>query len=116
TPMDAVVADFLSGAAEQLSPDNDPDHWDVIEGQGALWHPGYAAVSLGLLHGSQPDALVVCHDATRTHISEWEGYAVPSVPACIEMNLSMGRLTNPAIRCVGLSINTSGLEPGKRKP
>ncbi len=116
TPMDAVVADFLSGAAEQLSPDNEPCHWDVIEGQGALWHPGYAAVSLGLLHGSQPDALVVCHDATRTHISEWEGYTVPSVRECIEMNLSMGRLTNPAIRCVGLSINTSGLEPGKRAP
>lgn len=116
TPMDAVVADFLSGAAEELSPDNDPDHWDVIEGQGALWHPGYAAVSLGLLHGSQPDALVVCHDATRTHLSEWEGYAPPSVRECIEMNLSMGRLTNPEIRCVGLSINTSGLDRDARQP
>jgi uncharacterized NAD-dependent epimerase/dehydratase family protein len=55
-PIDAVVSDFVSGAAEVLSPDNDADHWDVIEGQGSLFHPGYAAVTLGLLHGSQPDA------------------------------------------------------------
>lgn len=113
-PIDAVVSDFVSGAAECLSPDNDPNHWDVIEGQGALLHPGYAAVSLGLLHGSQPDAIVVCHDAARTTLSGWEHYPVPAIEECIELNLTFGRLTNPAIRCVGVSVNTSALSENKR--
>ena len=80
-PIDAVVADFVSGAAEILSPDNAPDHWDVIEGQGSIFHPGYSGVSLGLLHGSQPDAFVVCHDAARTVVSGWEHYALPAINA-----------------------------------
>jgi uncharacterized NAD-dependent epimerase/dehydratase family protein len=114
-PIDAVVADFISGAAECLSPDNEPDHWDVIEGQGSLFHPGYSGVSLGLLHGSQPDAFVVCHDATRTVVSGWEHYPLPSVTECIDLHVMAGRRTNPAIRCVGVSVNTSGLSPGERE-
>ena len=113
-PIDAVVADFISGAAEQLSPANEADHWDVIEGQGSLFHPGYSGVSLGLLHGSQPDAFVVCHEATRTHVSGWEHYALPSIAECIELHLAAGRRTNPGIRCVGISVNTSGLPAGDR--
>ena len=113
-PIDAVVADFVSGAAEVLSPDNDDDHWDVIEGQGSLFHPGYSGVSLGLLHGSQPDAFVVCHDATRTTVSGWEHYGLPSVEECIETHVRMGRRTNPAIRCVGVSVNTSALSEEER--
>jgi len=115
-PIDAVVADFLSGAAEVLSPDNDPEHWDVIEGQGSLFHPGYAGVSLGLLHGSQPDAIVVCHEAGRTDIDEWPGYRLPSVADTIERNLLEARLTNPHVRCVGVSVNTSKLPPDERAP
>ena len=114
-PIDAVVSDFVAGAAEILSPDNEPDHWDVIEGQGSLFHPGYAAVSLGLLHGSQPDAIVVCHDATRTAVSGWPDYTVPSVADCIDLNLVLGRRTNPNIRCVGVCVNTSQLQPDERK-
>ena len=113
-PIDAVVADFISGAAEVLSPDNEPDHWDVIEGQGSLFHPGYSGVSLGLLHGSQPDAFVVCHDATRKVMSGWEHYPLPSVAECIDLHVMAGRRTNPAIRCVGISVNTSGLPPAER--
>ena len=113
-PIDAVVADFVSGAAEMLSPDSDEDHWDVIEGQGSLFHPGYAAVSLGLLHGSQPDAIAVCHDATRGEIAGWPGYKTPSIPECIERNILLGQVTNPGIRCVGICVNTSGLTEESR--
>jgi uncharacterized NAD-dependent epimerase/dehydratase family protein len=113
-PIDAVVADFISGAAELISPGNDDDHWDVIEGQGSLFHPGYSGVSLGLLHGSQPDAFVVCHDATRTTVSGWNHYALPSISECIEAHVRMGRRTNPNIRCVGISVNTSALAAEER--
>jgi len=113
-PIDSVVADFISGAAELLSPDNDEDHWDVIEGQGSLFHPGYSGVSLGLLHGSQADAIVVCHEATRTLVSGWEHYPLPTIPQCIEQHLLMGRRTNPGIRCVGISVNTSELPAEER--
>lgn len=82
-PIDAVVADFLSGAAEQLSPDNESDHWDVIEGQGGIFHPGYASVTMGLLIGSQPDAFVVCTEAGRTHIEGWQDFELPSIEAVI---------------------------------
>lgn len=109
-PIDAVVADFLAGAAEMLSPDAAADHLDVIEGQGSLFHPAYASVSLGLLHGSQPDAFVVCHSTGRTAILGHPDYAVPSIEAVIEQTVALGRLTNPAIRCVAISLNTSGLD------
>ena len=110
-PMDAVISDFEAGAAEVLSPDAAADHWDVIEGQGSLFHPAYAAVSLGLLHGSQPDVIVVCHEAGRKTVLGIPGYSLPTLPQTIEINLTLGRRTNPAIRCAGVSINTSRLSP-----
>ena len=113
-PMDAVVADFEAGAAELLSPDAAPDHWDVIEGQGSLFHPSYAGVSLGLLHGSQPDVIVVCHQPGRRHIVGLEGYSLPSLGETIAMNLALGRRTNPAIRCGGISLNTAHLDEAGR--
>ncbi|HLT90351.1 MAG TPA: DUF1611 domain-containing protein [Woeseiaceae bacterium] len=108
-PMDAVVADFESGAAELLSPDAAPDHWDVIEGQGSLSHPAFSAVSLGLLHGSQPDVFVVCHDPERKTLLGYPDYPLPSLEETIELTVLMGRRTNPAIRCGGISLNTSRL-------
>jgi uncharacterized NAD-dependent epimerase/dehydratase family protein len=109
-PMDAVVADFEAGAAEILSPDALPGHWDVIEGQGSLFHPAYAAVSLGLLHGSQPDVFVVCHEPGRERVLGHEEYPLPSLAETIDLTLRLGRRTNPAIRCGGISLNTSALD------
>ena len=109
-PMDAVVSDFAAGAAEMLSPAAAPDHWDVIEGQGSILHPAYAGVSLALLHGSQPDVFVVCHDPSRTCLLGDEEFAVPPVEEIIELTIALGRRTNPAIRCGGISLNTSALD------
>jgi uncharacterized NAD-dependent epimerase/dehydratase family protein len=109
-PLDAVVADFAAGAAEVLSPDAPPAHWDVIEGQGSLFHPGYAGVSLALLHGSQPDVFVVCHQPGREEVVGNPGYLLPSIEETIDMNLRLGRRTNAAIRCAGISLDTSRLE------
>ncbi|WP_374571257.1 DUF1611 domain-containing protein [Phenylobacterium sp.] len=109
-PLDAVVADFAAGAAEWLSPDNSAGHWDVIEGQGSLFHPAYAGVSLALLHGSQPDAFVLCLDPQRRTLASFDDYPIVSAEVAIERHRLEGALTNPAIRCAGLSINTSGLD------
>lgn len=114
-PMDAVVSDFAAGAAEMLSPEAAPDHWDVIEGQGSILHPAYAGVSLALLHGSQPDVFVVCHDPSRTRLLGDEDFAVPSVDEIIELTVALGRRTNPAIRCGGVSFNTGQLPEGEAR-
>lgn len=113
-PIDAVVSDFVSGAAEVLSPANDDDHWDVIEGQGSLFHPGYASVTLGLLHGSQPDGFVVCHAAGRKVIEVFPDFQLPTFQELIDLTLATGRLTNPNIRCVGISVNTMSMCSSER--
>ena len=110
--VDAVVADFISGAVEWLSPANDEDHWDLVEGQGSLFHPSFAGVSLGLLHGAQPDALVLCHEPTRNHMRGLAEYPIPGLKACIEANLEAAKLTNPSVRFVGVAVNTSAM-PGE---
>ena len=108
-PMDAVVSDFLSGAAEMLSPDVEPDHWDVIEGQGSLFHPAYAAVTLGLIHGSQPDAMVLCHAMGRKVIDEYEDFTVPDLRDCIARYEQAAALTAPLSRVIAISLNTETL-------
>lgn len=108
-PVDAVVSDFIAGMVEVLSPDNTPDHWDIIEGQGSLFHPAYAGVSLGLLHGAQADVLIVCHEAGRVQMDSMEGYLVPELEQVIETNLAMGAVTNPNIRLGGIALNTVNL-------
>lgn len=108
-PIDAVVSDFIAGAAEMLTPAAAPDHLDVIEGQGSLFHPAYAAVSIGLLHGSQPDMFIVCHEPDRTHILGYADWRVPAIEEVISQTVALGRLTNPSIRCAGVSLNTSAL-------
>ena len=108
-PIDSVVADFVAGAAELLSPDAVPDHWDVIEGQGSIFHPSYAGVSLGLLHGSQPDVIVLCHAYGRERIVGLPDYPLPAIGEAVDLTLRLARLTNPDARCAGLSLNTAGL-------
>ncbi|MFG5118147.1 N-acetyltransferase DgcN [Methylorubrum sp. POS3] len=112
--IDAVVADFISGAVEWVSPAADPGHWDLIEGQGSLFHPSFAGVSLGLLHGAQADAFVVCHEPTRTRMRGVEA-SLPSIREVIDLTIRCGRLTNPSIRAVGIAVNTESLsEPQAR--
>lgn len=114
-PIDAVVADFISGAAEVLSPDNDDDHWDVIEGQGSLLNPSYSGVTLGLLHGSQPDAIVLCHDATRTETLEVFGdYPIPELDEVIDDTLRLARRMRQGCFCAGVSVNTSTMTDFER--
>jgi uncharacterized NAD-dependent epimerase/dehydratase family protein len=107
--IDAVVADFISGAVEWISPEAAPNHWCLIEGQGSLFHPSFAGVTMGLLHGAQPDAFVVCHEPTRTTMRGVK-HALPSIQEVIDLTVMCGKLTNPAIRCVGIAINTSALD------
>lgn len=104
--IDAVTSDFISGAAEWLSPANAPDHWDVIEGQGSLHHPSFAGVTLGLIHGSQPDALIVCHEPIRRQLLSLP-YPIPPLKEFMKANLDAARLTNPNAIIAGMSLNTS---------
>ncbi len=106
--IDAVVADFISGAVEWIAPAAAPSHWDVVEGQGSLFHPSFAGVSLGLLHGAQPDAFVICHEPTRSKMRGVE-HPLPTISEVIEATIAMGKLTNPGIRPVGIAINTEHL-------
>jgi len=108
-PVDAVIADFISGAVELISPARDDGGWDLIEGQGSLFHPSYAGVSLGLLHGAQADALVLCHEPTRAHMRGLSHYPLPDLAQCIEANLVAARLTNPAVKMIGVALNTASL-------
>lgn len=108
-PLDAVIADFMAGSVEWLTPDNDPDHWDLIEGQGSLFHVSYSGVTLALVHGGQPDALILCHEPTRTHMRGLPGYSLPSLEALRDTALPLARVANPECRVVGVSINTKDM-------
>ncbi|WP_226782039.1 N-acetyltransferase DgcN [Oceaniglobus trochenteri] len=108
-PLDAVIADFMAGAVEYLTPDNDPDHWDHIEGQGSLFHVSYSGVTLALIHGGQPDAMVLCHEPTRTHMRGLPDYGLPSLEQLRDTALPLARIANPAAQVVGVSMNTKAL-------
>ncbi|MCB1310501.1 MAG: DUF1611 domain-containing protein [Sedimentitalea sp.] len=108
-PLDAVIADFMAGSVEYLTPDNDPDHWDIIEGQGSLFHVSYSGVTLALIHGGQPDALILSHEPTRTHMRGLPDYTLPSLKALRDTALPLARVANPACQVVGVSVNTKAL-------
>ena len=106
-PLDAVIADFIAGAVEWLTSDNDPDHWDMIEGQGSLFHISYSGVTMALVHGGQPDALILCHEPTRPHMRGLPDYEMPSLEALRDLALTLARQSNAAAQVVGISINTA---------
>ncbi|MFC6490451.1 N-acetyltransferase DgcN [Nitratireductor sp. GCM10026969] len=108
-PLDAVVADFMAGAVEWLTPDNEADHWDLIEGQGSLFHPSFSGVTMALIHGGRPDTLVLCHEPTRTHMRGLPHYSLPSLEALRDLALETARIVNPEVKVTGISVNTAAL-------
>jgi uncharacterized NAD-dependent epimerase/dehydratase family protein len=113
--IDAVIADFISGAVESLSPANDDDHWDIIEGQGSLYHPSFAGVSMGLIHGAQAHLLVMCHELGRKHMRHLPHQFMPTLKQCVDTNLAAASLTNPDVQLAGFSLNTSGVDEAEAK-
>ncbi len=109
-PLDAVIADFMAGAVEYLTPENDPDHWDHIEGQGSLFHVSYSGVTMALIHGGQPDALILAHEPTRTHMRGLPDYDLPSLETLRDTALPLARVANPDCRITGISVNTQHLQ------
>ncbi|WP_289040159.1 N-acetyltransferase DgcN [uncultured Aliiroseovarius sp.] len=111
-PLDAVVADFMAGSVEYISPDNDPDHWDLIEGQGSLFHASYSGVTMALIHGGQPDALILCHEPTREHMRGLPDYQLPSLEDLRDVALTLAKVVNPACQVIGISVNTQHMDEG----
>jgi uncharacterized NAD-dependent epimerase/dehydratase family protein len=109
-PLDAVIADFMAGSIEWLTPDNDVDHWDLIEGQGSLFHVSYSGVTMALVHGGQPDALILCHEPTRNHMRGLPGYDLPSLETLRDTALALAKVANPACQVVGISVNTQHMD------
>lgn len=105
-PLDAVIADFMAGSVEYLTPDNDADHWDLIEGQGSLYHVSYSGVTMALIHGGQPDALVLCHEPTRTHMRGLPDYQQPTLEQLRDTALPIAQVANSDCKVVAISVNT----------
>jgi D-glutamate N-acetyltransferase len=111
--VDAVVADFLAGAAERIVVEGAGRGWSLlfVEGQGSLVHPLYSGVTLGLMHGAAPHAFVLCHHAGATEIEGCPGHVIPPLPELIELH---ERASLPArrARVVALALNTAHLDDG----
>lgn len=100
---DTIPADFLTGAAEWLTPPNKPQHWDIIEGQGALSHPSFCAGAMSLIWGTQPDVIIMCHDPVREH-QRGVDRKIPNLKEEIDFVLDIARRVNPNCRLGGISI------------
>ncbi|THH36797.1 DUF1611 domain-containing protein [Aliishimia ponticola] len=114
-PLDAVIADFMAGSIEYLTPDNDPDHWDIIEGQGSLFHVSYSGVTMALIHGGQPDALILSHEPTRAHMRGLPEYQLPSLQQVADMALPLAQVANPDCKVVGISVNTQNMSEAEAR-
>lgn len=108
--VDAVIADFIGGATEQLVLDGAKDA-DVVlvEGQGSLIHPAYSGVTLGLMHGACPQAMILCHQASRTMIGDYGGrepwVPIPPLAELVRIYEDAARPVSPS-RVIGIALNT----------
>ena len=112
--VDAVVADFIAGAAEQLVLQGAKDHDIVlVEGQGSLIHPGYSGVTLGLLHGSCPDAMILCHQSSREWIGDYSGrepwVRIPPLAELVKIHERTAEPVHPS-KVIGICLNTFDLD------
>ncbi len=114
-PLDAVIADFMAGSVEYLTPDNDADHWDLIEGQGSLFHISYSGVTMALIHGGQPDVLILAHEPTRDHMRGLPGFALPTLERLRDTALPLAQVANPACQVVGISVNTQHMDEARAR-
>jgi D-glutamate N-acetyltransferase len=114
--VDAVVSDFVAGAAEQITCDAaERADWVVVEGQGSLTHPGFSGVTLGLLHGSAPDLLVLCHDASRRAVKSHDAIPIRSLPELVRIYEDAALWSRPQraerVPVIAIAMNTLGLTP-----
>jgi len=109
-PIDCMVADFVSGAAEQLVLDHQNHDIVVVEGQGSLVHPSYSGVTLGLLHGCQPHGLIFCYEPGRTSPLGLKHVALPPLAQIVELYEKAASVLNPC-RVIGFSLNSRKLTP-----
>jgi D-glutamate N-acetyltransferase len=109
--VDAVVADFLAGAAETLVVEGHRRGGEllIVEGQGSLVHPQYSGVTLGLLHGSAPHVLVLCHRAGQRFVNDDERFPIPPLRDLVDLHERMSLLARPA-RVAAIALNTRDLD------
>ena len=103
-PVDAVVVDFINGAAEKLVLRNQHHEILLIEGQGSIVHPRYSAVTLGLLHGCMPDGLILCYEVGRQTVAGMPQIKLPSLQQCIHLYETMANAMHPC-RVIGIAMN-----------
>jgi uncharacterized NAD-dependent epimerase/dehydratase family protein len=111
-PVDRIISDFVAGMVEEMVLDfTDKYDWVFVEGQGALNHPGYSPVTLGLIHGSMPDAMIFCHIAGSTTIEGYDNCPLPSLSRMIQFNEDTVSWVRPERPCkvVGLALITFDL-------
>jgi uncharacterized NAD-dependent epimerase/dehydratase family protein len=109
--VDAVVSDFIAGAAERLVVEGRERGGELllVEGQGALVHPAYSGVTLGLFHGSAPHLLVLCHRAGTTEVEGYPGHPLPSLRELVALH-EQASLPRRRARVVAVAVNTAGLD------
>jgi uncharacterized NAD-dependent epimerase/dehydratase family protein len=116
--VDAVVADFIAGATEKITVEGAKDADIVlVEGQGSINHPGYSGVTLGLLHGSCPNALILCHQASRTHLSEYraQGWlAMPPLTEYLRLYEEIGSAVWPT-KVIAICLNTYDMDDAQAR-